>query len=105
MIRANITIQKEDKYKMKKLFGLMVALILVLSICACGGQPVAEQKGESETAVKTESKEEKKEDSIGDSAENPESSLDTKSVEDVPDYSQKDCWLSFPEITKDVDTF
>lgn len=24
---------------------------------------------------------------------------------EAPDYSRKECWLSFPEITKDVDTF
>lgn len=83
---------------MKKLIGLMVALILALSVCACGGQPASEQKGESETAVKTESKEENKEDSTSSSAENSESSLDTESGRDVPDYSQEDCWLSFPEI-------
>ena len=23
----------------------------------------------------------------------------------APDYSRKECWLNFPEITKDVDTF
>ena len=27
------------------------------------------------------------------------------SVSEAPDYSQEDCWLSFPEISKDVDTF
>jgi hypothetical protein len=27
------------------------------------------------------------------------------SVSEAPDYSQEDYWLSFPEITKDVDTF
>ncbi len=27
------------------------------------------------------------------------------STEKAPDYSQKECWYKFPEITKDVDTF
>ncbi len=35
---------------MKKLIGLMIALTLVLSLCACGGQPAAEQKTENEAA-------------------------------------------------------
>ena len=26
-------------------------------------------------------------------------------VSEAPDYSQEDCWLSFPEISEDVDTF
>ena len=42
---------------MKKLIGLMVALILALSLCACGGQPVAEQKAENGDAVETETTE------------------------------------------------
>lgn len=35
---------------MKKLIGLMIALTLVISLCACGGQPAAEQKTESGVA-------------------------------------------------------
>ena len=35
---------------MKKLIGLMIALTLVLSLCACGGQPEAEQKTENGVA-------------------------------------------------------
>ena len=35
---------------MKKLIGLMIALTLVLSLCACGGQPGAEQKTENGAA-------------------------------------------------------
>ena len=42
---------------MKKLIGLMAALILVLSLCACGGQPAAEQKAESGAATETDTKE------------------------------------------------
>ena len=30
---------------------------------------------------------------------------ETESAGDAPDYSQEDCWLQLPEITKDVDTF
>ena len=30
---------------------------------------------------------------------------ETESTGDAPDYSQEDCWLQLPEITKDVDTF
>ena len=30
---------------------------------------------------------------------------ETESAEGAPDYSQEDCWLQLPEITKDVDTF
>lgn len=26
-------------------------------------------------------------------------------VSEAPDYSQEECWVNFPEITKDVDTF
>ena len=32
---------------MKKLIGLMIALTLVLLLCACGGQPGAEQTTEN----------------------------------------------------------
>ena len=42
---------------MKKNIGLMAALILVLSLCACGGQPAVEQKAESGTAAGTETAE------------------------------------------------
>lgn len=42
---------------MKKLIGLMVALSLVLSLCACGGQPAVEQKAESGAAAGTETAE------------------------------------------------
>ena len=30
---------------------------------------------------------------------------ETNSAGNAPDYSQKECWYKFPEITKDVDTF
>ncbi len=30
---------------------------------------------------------------------------ETENAGDAPDYSQKDCWLQIPEITKDIDTF
>ena len=43
--------------KMKKMIGLMVILTLVLSLCACGGQPAAEQKTESGAAEVTETTE------------------------------------------------
>ena len=42
---------------MKKLIGLMIALTLILSLCACGGQPAAEQKAESGAAAETDTKE------------------------------------------------
>ena len=30
---------------------------------------------------------------------------ETGPVSDAPDYSQEDCWLQLPQITKDIDTF
>ena len=34
-----------------------------------------------------------------------EATVSETTVSEAPDYSQEDCWLSFPEISKDVDTF
>ena len=42
---------------MKKMIGLMFALILIPSLCAYGGQPAVEQKAESGAAAETEAKE------------------------------------------------
>ena len=42
---------------MKKMIGTMVALTLALSLCACGGQPAAEQEAQSGAAAETETKE------------------------------------------------
>ena len=40
---------------MKKLIGLMISLTLVLSFCAYGGQPAAEQKSESGSVAESTS--------------------------------------------------
>ena len=71
---------------MDKPTGSVNAPTLFHSPDACGGQPAADSM---EAAV----------------AEILKSAPDTKSMGEVPDYSRKDCWLSFPEITRDVDTF
>lgn len=45
---------------MKKIFGLMILLTLLISLCACGAKPASEQKNESSTTTETETKEESK---------------------------------------------
>lgn len=72
---------------MKKTF-LALAMIgsMAFSLTAYGG--------ESEKVVKADSTE-----------ATAESTAAAEEVAEAPDYSQEDCWLSFPEITKDVDTF
>ena len=71
---------------MNKRTGFINEPTLFFSPGADGGQPAADSM---EAAV----------------AEILKSAPDTKSMGEKPDYSRKDCWLSFPEITRDVDTF
>lgn len=71
---------------MNKQTGLMNAPTPFLSPDACGGQPEADCVKDIFT-------------------EFIKSGLGAKSVGEAPDYSRKEFWLSFPEITRDVDTF
>ena len=90
---------------MKKLTELMATLAFDLSPRHCGCQSAAKQNVESETAAKAESKIDSKADSTSSSAKASKSTLNAESVEEIPDYSQGEYWLRFPEITKGVDTF
>lgn len=68
---------------MKRIIGLIIVLSLVLSLCACGCQTSQDKKTERGDVAKT----------------------NAEGAGEAPNYSKKDCWLNYPDITKDVDTF
>ena len=73
----------------KKLLSSTLLTAMVLSLVTCGAASVSA----AETPEAAES--------------SPASATDSSSEDtgEAPDYSQEDCWLQIPEITKDIDTF
>ena len=77
---------------MKKLAALLVAgamaasMVPAMSVYAAETESTVSEATVSETTVS-------------------EATVSETTVSEAPDYSQEDCWLSFPEISKDVDTF
>lgn len=83
---------------MKKIFALVIAAVMLLSLVACGSTPPS--TGPSASAGPTENASEAA------SSGEVQTEMGAKAdAGEAPDYSKKECWFQIPEITKDVDTF
>ena len=78
---------------MKKLLALAMIPVLALGMTACTININVNGNGKTQPVAET--------------AEAVEIAETEEAMEEgaAPDYSDEDCWLSFPEITRDVDTF
>ena len=76
------------------LLAALAALLVFIVGCSSGQTSGSSADSESSSSGST-----------SDSGSTSEPSSVAATVNKAPDYSQEACWLRFPEITKDVDTF
>ena len=79
----------------KQILALIIICVMSFGLTACGGSSAATDNATPTAEAET----------YTDNEEVSADNTDTESVGEAPDYSQEDCWLQLPEITKDVDTF